>query len=346
VTAEGCWWNHNTGPKNATGNPAGQGERVSDNVDFTPWATQLAKPVLGDVSMNGEVKPFDAALVLQHSVASIVLTSKQRSVADVSGNNKISAYDASLILQYSVGIISKFDPEPLGTKSAVANEYVAISFPSLITEPNKMTFEIPLTVSTFEGVKAVDMKYSINQEHVKFLNVNKNKIPSGISLEAGFDAISGEVIIAMASAYDLNFDNQQIVLEFEFADSGISESMFSLNTVMANDNILANAGTATIIGKSTTTGLGDLSQLSEPVVFTDHDGIHTKFNLSKSNQNLFVQVFDVTGRILYRKTFMNLKQGMQCIDMPYSDFENPGKGICILNLKAGDFSISKKLLLK
>jgi hypothetical protein len=115
---------------------------------------------------------------------------------------------------------------------------------------------------------------------------------------------------------------------------------------MANDNILANAGTATIIGKSTTTGLGDLSQLSEPVVFTDHDGIHTKFNLSKSNQNLFVQVFDVTGRILYRKTFMNLKQGMQYIDMPYSDFENPGKGICILNLKAGDFSISKKLLLK
>jgi hypothetical protein len=346
VTAENCWWNNNTGPKNATGNPAGLGERVSDNVDFTPWATQLAKPVLGDVSMNGEVKPFDAALVLQHSVASIVLTSKQRSVADVSGNNKISAYDASLILQYSVGIISKFDPEPLGTKSAVANEYVAISFPSLITEPNKMTFEIPLTVSTFEGVKAVDMKYSINQEHVKFLNVNKNKIPSGISLEAGFDAISGEVIIAMASAYDLNLDNQQIVLEFEFADSGISESMFSLNTVMANDNILANGGTATIIGKSTTTGLGDLSQLSEPVVFTDNDGIHTKFNLSKSNQNLFVQVFDVTGRILYRKTFMNLKQGMQYIDMPYSDFENPGKGICILNLKAGDFSISKKLLLK
>lgn len=346
VTAEGCWWNHNTGPKNATGNPAGQGERVSDYVDFTPWATQLAKPVLGDVSMNGEVKPFDAALVLQHAVASVVLTSKQKSVADVSGNNKISAYDASLILQYSVGIISKFDPEPLGTKSATANEYVAISFPSLITEPNKMTFEIPLTVSTFEGVKAVDMKYSINQEHVKFLKINKDKIPSGISLEAGFDAISGEVIIVMASAYDLNLDNQQIVLEFEFAASGISESMFSLNTVMANDNMLANAGTATIIGKSTTTGVGDLSQLTEPVVIQDHDGIHTKFNLSKSNQNLFVQVFDVTGRILYRKTFKNLKQGMQYIDIPYSDFENSAKGICILNLKAGDFSLSKKLLLK
>ncbi len=346
VTAENCWWNHNTGPYNATNNPGGQGERVSNYVDFTPFALQLAKPVLGDVSMNGEVKPFDASLVLQHAVASIVLSDKQKGVADVSGNNMISSYDASLILQYSVGIISKFDPEPLGIKSASANEYVEISFPSLVNEPNKKTFEIPLTVSTFEGVKAVDMKYSINQDHVKFLKINKDKIPSGISLEAGFDSKTGEVIIAMASAYDLNLDNLQIVLEFEFTGSGISESMFSLNTVMANDNFLSNAGAATIIGKSTTTGIGDLSQLSEPVVIVDHNGIHAQFNLSKSNQDLSIQVFDVTGRILYRKTMKNLTQGMQYIDMSYSDFENPGRGICILNLKAGDFSLSKKLLIK
>ena len=190
------------------------------------------------------------------------------------------------------------------------------------------------------------MKYSINQEHVKFLKINKDKIPSGISIEAGFDSKSGEVIIAMASAYDLNLDNQQIVLEFEFAGTGITESLFSLNTVMANDYILANAGTATIIGKSTTTGLGDLSQLSEPVIMVDHDGIHAQFNLAKSNQDLFVRIFDLTGRTLFRKTFKNLNQGMQYIDMPYSDFENQGIGVCILNLKAGDFSLSKKLLIK
>lgn len=344
VTAENCWWNHNTGPKNASSNPGGLGERVSNYVDFTPWATQLAKPVLGDVSMNGEVKPFDASLVLQHTVASIVLTDKQKGVADVSGNGTISAYDASLILQYSVGIISKFDPDPL--KSATTNEFVNISFPSLINEPNKKTFEIPLTVSTFEGVKAVDMKFLINPEHVRFLKINKGIIPSGLSLEAGFDAKTNEVIIAMASAYDLNLKNQKIVIEFEFAGTGISESMFSLNTAMANDNVLANAGTATIIGKSTATGLGDLSQLSEPVVIVDHDGIHAQFNLAKSNQDLFVQVFDLTGRTLFRKTFKNLNQGMQYIDMPYSDFDNPGRGICILNLKAGDFSLSKKLLIK
>ena len=36
VTAEGCWWNSNTGPRHFS-NPGGTGERVSDYVDFTPW---------------------------------------------------------------------------------------------------------------------------------------------------------------------------------------------------------------------------------------------------------------------------------------------------------------------
>ena len=346
VTAENCWWNHNTGPKNATSNPGGLGERVSNYVDFTPWALQLAKPVLGDVSMNGEVKPFDASLVLQHAVAAIVLTDKQKGVADVSGNNMITSYDASLILQYSVGIISKFDPEPLGTKSATTTEFVSISFPSLINEPNKKSFQIPVTISSFQGIKAIDMKYSINQDHIKFVRINKDKLPTGISVESGFDAKSGEVIIAMASAYDLALDKQQIILEFEFVGSGITESLFNLSTVMANDNVLADMGFATIVGKSTTTGIGDLSQISEPVVIVDRDGIHAQFNLSKSNQDLHIQLFDLTGRTLYRRTLKNLNQGMQYIDMSYSDFENPGRGICILNLKAGDFSLSKKLLIK
>jgi hypothetical protein len=54
----------------------------------------------------------------------------------------------------------------------------------------------------------------------------------------------------------------------------------------------------------------------------------------------------MAGRTLYRKTIKNLNQGIQNIDMSYSDFDKPGKGICILNLKAGDFSLSKKLLIK
>lgn len=346
VTAENCWWNHNTGPKNATNNPGGLGERVSDYVDFTPWASQLAKPVLGDVSMNGEVKPYDASLVMQHAVAAITLTDKQKGVADVSGNGIISSYDASLILQYSVGLISKFDPEPLGTKSAINNDFVSVSFPNIVSELNKNTFEIPLTVSTFKGVKALDMKYSINKEHVKFLRVNKDKLPAGISVEAGFNNNTGEVILAMASAYDMNLNEQQIVLEFEFVESGLNESMFNLNTLMANDNLMTDMGAATIISKAISTGIGSISDQSGPNVYAGQDGIHARFELTESNQDVFIQVVDMAGRMLYKQTLKNLNAGKQYIDMSYSDFERPGKGICIINLNAKEFSLSKKLLIK
>jgi hypothetical protein len=346
VTATGCWWNSNTGPRNAS-NPGGLGERVSNYVVFDPWAQQLAKPVLGDVSMNGEVKPYDASLILQYTVSSITLSAKQLKVADVSGNGIISAYDASLILQYSVGLISKFDPEPLNPKSATISEFATISFPDLISESVKKTFEIPLTLSTAQGIKALDMKYSINQNHVKFLRINQGKLPAGISLEAGFNAKTGEIAISMASAYDLGLIDQQIVLEFEFVESGITDSQFNLTTAMANDNFLTNnLGYATISSKSTVTNADYQSRLTEPNVFADQYAIHTKFELSKSNQDLFIQVVDITGRILYKRTVKNLSSGLQYFDMPYTDFNQPKRGIYILNLRADDFSYTKKLLIK
>lgn len=346
VTAEGCWWNHNTGPRNAS-NPGGLGERVSNYVDFDPWATQLAKPVLGDVSMNGEVKPFDASLVLQHAVAAIVLTDKQQGVADVSGNGMISSYDASLILQYSVGLISRFDPEPDGTKSATISEYAIISFPGNISEPTKKIFEIPLTVSTFKGIKALDMKYSINQNHLKFLRIKKENLPNGISIEAGFNAKNSEIIISMASAYDLEFIDQQFVLEFEFVESGMTESQFDLVAAMANDYIISdNLATSTISSKSDVTWAGKNPDLTEPQVFNDQFAIHARFELAKANQNLHLQVVDLAGRTLYKQTLKNLSSGLQQIDLLYTDFDRPGKGIYILNLRAEEFSYSKKLLIK
>jgi hypothetical protein len=344
VTATDCWWNSNTGPRNAS-NPGGLGERVSNYVVFNPWAQQLSKPVLGDVSMNGEVKPFDASLVLQHVAGNNTLSAKQLSVADVSGNEIISAYDASLILQYSVGLITRFDPDPL--KAAIINDFATISFPDLISESVKKTFEIPLTVSTAQGIKALDMKFNINQAHVKFIQLNKSYLPAGLSIETGFNAQKGEITISMASAYDLNLLSQTMNLEFEFVNSAITESQFSLNMAMANDSFLNDLPVnSTISNMSSVTGLNYQSQISEPNVYVDQDGIHTRFELSKTNRNMAIQVVDLTGRTLYKRDVRNLSSGLQYFDLPFSDFVNPNRGIYILNLKADDFSFSKKLLIK
>ena len=102
--------------------------------------------------------------------------------------------------------------------------------------------------------------------------------------------------------------------------------MFNFTTVMANDNVMTNMGTAIITSNANLTGVGDLSGLSAPVVYVGQDGIHARFNLSQSNSPLRIQVVDLLGRVLYRNTVKNLVAGMQYIDLSFSDFENHGKG--------------------
>jgi len=65
----------------------------------------------GDVSLDGSISAYDAALILRHGVGLIVLASSQQTMADVSGDGTVSAYDAALILRYGVGLIAKFPAE-------------------------------------------------------------------------------------------------------------------------------------------------------------------------------------------------------------------------------------------
>lgn len=39
VDAEDNWWGHSSGPYHPTDNPSGQGDEVSDNINFIPWLT-------------------------------------------------------------------------------------------------------------------------------------------------------------------------------------------------------------------------------------------------------------------------------------------------------------------
>lgn len=344
VTALNCWWNSNSGPKHAS-NPAGTGERVTDNVVFTPWATQLAKPVLGDVSMNGEVKPYDASLVLQHAAGNITLSTKQKSVADVSGNGVVSAFDASLILQYSVGLISRFDPQP-GKKSAMASDLATISYPDQIIEPTKKTFEIPVTISTTQGIKALDLRFAIDKNHLKFIELNKSGLPAELSIATGFDTQNSEIILSMASAYDLDLVGKAFILEFEFLDSEVKESQFGLTFGMANDYYLNDLPSFMMISNSELTGTSSLQNSKNPTAYADQTGIHAQFKLSKPGQNVQFQVVDVTGRIIYRKSLKNLGSGVQKLDLGHTDLQNPRDGVYVLTIKGEEFSYSKKLLIK
>lgn len=68
----------------------------------------------GDVSGDGRVSAYDAALTVQFAIGVIMFTPDQIMRADVSGDGRVSAYDAALIVQKAIGLIDKFPVEQGG----------------------------------------------------------------------------------------------------------------------------------------------------------------------------------------------------------------------------------------
>jgi hypothetical protein len=344
VTAQNCWWNSNTGPRHSS-NPNGLGERVSDYVVFIPFATQLAKPVLGDVSLNGKISPYDASLILQHTVSNIVLTATQQGVADVSGNGSITSYDASLILQYCVGLISLF--EPGGTKSDLTDDLATVSFSDLIVNEGKNTFAVPAILSTYSTIKSMEMKYAFDQHHIRFLKIGAEQLPSGISVATGCNMEKGEIALSLASAYDLKLSNTEVTLEFELIEPSIDHSTLSLVSALANEyKLIGTPVSLPVYSNNITLGMEVWSENSLPEIYYGNQAVNVKFVLDKPVQNIDIQLFDLSGKTIFRRIMKGLDSGFHSFEFPFSDRSYEDAGIYIVNLRIDNLNYVKKILIR
>nr|MEE4269773.1 right-handed parallel beta-helix repeat-containing protein [Candidatus Krumholzibacteria bacterium] len=117
VDATGNWWGHATGPlddSDDTGaggfyNPGGLGDPVSDRVDYSGWDTVgISNVLMGDVSRNGDIRAYDASLVLQELVTGGLLGPLQLVLGDVNCSGGLQSLDAALILRYVAGLDTFF----------------------------------------------------------------------------------------------------------------------------------------------------------------------------------------------------------------------------------------------
>ncbi len=346
VSAENCWWNHDSGPYHATLNPDGQGERVSNGVDFTPWISMPSQPVMGDVSLNGEVMPYDASLVLQSSVGAITLDSKQQAVADVSRDGTLSSYDASLILQYSIGLIGSF--EPANPKSGSLLNDITVSVPDETISPETSRFEIPVSLSTSSQTKGVDMMMTSNRQHLKFIGLNTTKIPSDIMIVSGFNDSTGVLKIAMASAYDLELNQTELGLIFEITNSQIEESRIILENLSANEE-QANESlfTITVSSQNMATGLLDVTALSSLKIYSLDNSFIADLNLLTSQSQLMITVYDISCKMTNQLMLKNPHTGWHHLSFPAESNgnTNPLK-IYLISVRGDDFVVTRKLVLR
>lgn len=193
VWAKNCWWGHDSGPydpSDDTGsgglyNPGGQGDPVTDKVDYMPWRTQgVQNYLLGDVSLNGQIHAWDASLILRWLVADTTLTTQQQVIGDVNCSGLLSALDASYILQYVADLISFFPctGESIVTFAALPLDHwpgmepgdFTVGLDDFVLEPGTQV-TLPVRLSGTGEVYAACFEIESNSENVRIIGIEKTE---------------------------------------------------------------------------------------------------------------------------------------------------------------------------
>ncbi len=347
VVAEDCWWNDASGPYNATLNPDGEGERVTDNVDFDPWISQTAKPIMGDVSLNGEVMPYDASLVLQHTVGNITLDAKQEAVSDVSGNGSVSSFDASLILQFAIGLITNFEGQSEKKEARSFNNQV-VTAPEQINATHAVPFNIPLSLQTPATVKSVDMQFMVDPDQLAFVGLDTRALPADVMVASGYDADAGILKVSLASAYDLGLNHQELGLRFVMKEEEPSQSDLELTGLIVNESAVAGPLlTVSLYNDLDATGIEIAPGLNSMEIYGSGERIIAEFMLADPQSQLRVSVYDLSGRMTNQMALDDLTVGGHRITLLTDENRRSGdRKVFLVNIRGETFSVTKKVILR
>ncbi|MFZ4402242.1 MAG: cohesin domain-containing protein, partial [Bacteroidales bacterium] len=235
IDATNCWWGSNLGPiqTNSIGNGTSVQELITTAVNYQPFKTTgSGNPLMGDVSLNGNVQAYDASLILQSAVSLISLNPTQLQVGDVSGALGVTAYDASLILQYVIGLIQSFPAEMTKSPLTAASSAQLTVGSASIGYNQDVT--IPLQITNVSGMYSTDIRIKYDPVYLKLNNVSN--LISGMNQLYSNDSINGILSIAMAGTNPLNSD--QILAQLSFHT--ISQSSNPITTMLTVDKFFSN----------------------------------------------------------------------------------------------------------
>ena len=198
----------------------------------------VMEPRYGDVSGDGSVSAYDAALVLQYAAGLITFTPLQLAAGDVSGNGTVSSYDAGLILQYAAGIIDKFPVEQDQPGGAATNVLaVEITAPDLNGHAGD-DITVPITIGdvTDLGVISVDFALAYDPSVLTARGATTIGTIAESWGEPYYGVTAGQIIIPIAGTTPLTGSGILVNISFHVDVNASIGSITELNITNADLN--------------------------------------------------------------------------------------------------------------
>ena len=343
IDATNNFWGNDTGPTHVS-NPGGTGDEITDRVLWDPYLTGgYSLPVMGDVSLNGEVQAYDASLVLQYEVDPVAnpLSSTQQSVADVNDDTFINSTDASDILQYVAGLIQTFDAE---LKSANGNEYTFDIERVNVGEGS--VFNIPVHVNNSRGLRALGTSVVFSPDVIEVQGVSLSVGASAL-LASHVDNQNGTVRVAMAAKDAISNDGVAFILNVKAKGTVGDFTTVELTDLYANDqktDVFVDQGSVEI-GINTGLNLGEVTGVKVHPVFPNPADDFFKLAYAVKDENSYVNIglYQMSG-LLVKQIVNDYQSGGNYI-INVNDIDDL-TGTYVLKVVIDNTVVNQKLIIK
>lgn len=335
INAENCWWGENNGPMHQD-NPDGAGDKVSDAVDYLPYRTIDAQnPVMGDVSLNGRIQAYDAALILQKAVNLITFNTLQTRVGDVSGSAGITAYDASLVLQFVVDRIRTFPAEEL-FKTGITPAFARAEMDNKLVAPGE-TFVLPVRLFDVDKAQSVDIGIRYNTDLLEPVGITAGAYTKGYQLQSVVDAEKGMIYLALASANDLPYEGEFVWLTFKVKKSvgQTTSTTLEMFRFFANeDHMVSHVSGGLVSIQGTTTGLNSLSSQDQSAPYPNPFRDQLNIPLGPVTGNVHVEVYNLTGKCIQAWQFSSSEAPVEIVWN--AQMANQSNGVYMVRVQSGN----------
>jgi len=313
--------------------------------------TTATSPAMADVSGNGDLSAYDAALILQWLVGFIdrfpccpdIVSPAFPVHADASKDGTLSAFDASLILQYLVGLKDSFPDEGSFAPPLISPDY-QVSIPDLPSRSGKR-ITTPININVADGISAGEFILNFNPAILKPLDVSTTSLTSEYSLEKNIRA--KELKISFAGANILKGSGALVKVEFEVLNGNQTtlEQVLTLTRARLNEKTIVKGFADTTITNPAQTALCQ----NFPNPFNPETWI--PYQLAKQAE-VTINIYNAKGQLIRvinvgKKSAgsYNTKESSAYWNGRTQTNESASSGIYFYTIRAGNFTSTRRMIL-
>jgi len=338
----------------AVNDSASQGTYPIEIVDFQidenqqdfakiPGGIYVWHYTLGDVSRNGELSYYDAAMILKHLVGYVNLDDLQMDLADASYNGEVSALDASVVAQYVAQLsvdIPPTDNSSLLTTSEFGGFDDAEFYPG-------QTLEVEVLINQCSNLLSFELEIEYDGSIMSFAQSVWESPYNDFSIEENNE----DGLLRIAGASGNGSENGSLVkLNFTVAEDFDGEEIeVTVSKYRLNENVEG----VNVVGVFTKSAMGIESDVI-PGQYSLHQNYPNPFNPETTlrydlpeNSLVNITIYDMLGREV--KTLINHTQDAGYRSVIWDATNNYGKpvsaGVYLYQIQAGEYISTKKMVL-